>query len=935
MRRFLTILLSVCILMQMGILGYAEEASSGIDASESTIADEQKYVLNENDRYNLAFMHEIGVLTNIGETDISENREIKRGEFAKMAVGLYGKTYESYQGGNTSYEDIDNNAYYATAVMLLSELGVISGNNNNKFDGESAITFNEAVKILTCIMGYKQIAEMNGGFPGGYNKAASETGLFSGVKVDDNNSDLKVSQLIPLMFNALVAKPVVVVDNDVKNGVTLEKTNDENLLSVYFDIYEHRGIVTGNQYSALLGEKKASKNSVIIDGMEYLDANNKADGYLGYKIKFYYRSDDNGDELVWLKTDSNSSITKISTNDIYTAKTTALSIEYYYGTRTKTLRLKSDVTVLYNGCEYSGFTANTFKNASGDITAISWAGSSVIDVVIVNDYEYYVVDSVDEKNLVIKDKFNKILELDEDDDVIWQREDGTPTSISELKEWDALAYLASEDGEYQVVTLVKNSVEGVVTTYGFDNSSDRDKGTISIDGGEYYISKDYPTDIQNNSYPLENVKTGLTAYIVMDMNNRVILIDMNADSFKLGILQKISWDDNLTDAYVKIFTSQGKHEKFELADKINIDGKVYKTENSDAVKTALKKGDVISYVTDEEKELYPNWQSLLPVDNVYQVVRYIVDDDDLLIKLDTAYAEDSNEPEGLRQMYPTDLSASRGNRFTYKTGTQVFTNVLAKGYSVSFFIPSPLEVGNSDAYAIDNNYYENDKDYTFVPYGVKEESDSSLDAIILIDSYKQQLGESVMISNIYETVNEDNDIVTAVECFNGKKQITLYTEDMSLFKGYRKGDIISYAKNSSNMVTEAAKLYDVEAREETELAKAKFAWANTNVGLRYICASVYKTAGKMAYITNKYNGNGGMEAITDISSITSNDLLEKWNFSAFSVVVYSGTGASAEVKVGSAADIKPYTMYGDSCSRIFARTGYNEPGTVFIFNFDD
>ena len=46
------------------------------------------------------------------------------------------------------------------------------------------------------------------------------------------------------------------------------------LLSVYFDIYESKGILTGNEYTSLLGKKKAGLDSVYIDGYEYLDKKN-------------------------------------------------------------------------------------------------------------------------------------------------------------------------------------------------------------------------------------------------------------------------------------------------------------------------------------------------------------------------------------------------------------------------------------------------------------------------------------------------------------------------------------------------------------------------------------------------------------------------------------------------------------------------------------
>lgn len=105
MKKFLAILLSICSVLQFTAFAEGEAVSETPAEAETmteTVAEETGYVLSDANKEKLDFMQKIGVLTGITQEDISQDRSIKRGEFAKLAVELYGDVYDSYKNENSA-----------------------------------------------------------------------------------------------------------------------------------------------------------------------------------------------------------------------------------------------------------------------------------------------------------------------------------------------------------------------------------------------------------------------------------------------------------------------------------------------------------------------------------------------------------------------------------------------------------------------------------------------------------------------------------------------------------------------------------------------------------------------------------------------------------------------------------------------------------------
>ena len=112
---------------------------------------------------------------------------------------------------------------------MAKDLGVDEGDENGNFNPESEITNEEIVKMLVNTLGYGTMAEMTGGFPGGYLMTSTRIGLTNGLVLETDVAAKRGD--IAVMFCNALKIPLMVqisfsVDGDTeyqildgKNGV--------------------------------------------------------------------------------------------------------------------------------------------------------------------------------------------------------------------------------------------------------------------------------------------------------------------------------------------------------------------------------------------------------------------------------------------------------------------------------------------------------------------------------------------------------------------------------------------------------------------------------------------------------------------------------------------------------------------------------------------
>lgn len=155
--------------------------------------------------------------------------------------GLYGKTLDINQTMTADcmyFTDVTPDSWFAYTVNQLTERGVISEADDKLFHPERSVSLTEAVKMLACLMGFNTYAQMNGGYPDGYMRVASEQHLLDGVGSGDVFTQ---GMMCELVYNALHAN---VMKTDYSSGdATMTVDYNETMLSYYKDIYEGRGMI--------------------------------------------------------------------------------------------------------------------------------------------------------------------------------------------------------------------------------------------------------------------------------------------------------------------------------------------------------------------------------------------------------------------------------------------------------------------------------------------------------------------------------------------------------------------------------------------------------------------------------------------------------------------------------------------------------------------
>ena len=145
------------------------------------------------------YLANAGFLTDLGLYRFSEKyyrNTVTRGEFAAMIMDLLGG--EETASNSVPFGDVPtSNAYYG-AIGYVYNSGLMSGVGGGNFAPESPITYVQALKTVLVALGYKDLAEIQGGYPAGYIKIAMNLKLMKNSP-GDYNSPLSFDNAAKLM----------------------------------------------------------------------------------------------------------------------------------------------------------------------------------------------------------------------------------------------------------------------------------------------------------------------------------------------------------------------------------------------------------------------------------------------------------------------------------------------------------------------------------------------------------------------------------------------------------------------------------------------------------------------------------------------------------------------------------------------------------------
>ena len=718
---------------------------------------------------------------------------ITREEFVITALRTLGISDVSPSAGEDAYKDVTDAHWSYAYIRLATEIGMVSGDENEYFYPDANISYDEANKIVVTMLGCRELAESKGGYPNGYNAVAGAKGVACGYG-KEGITRFDAAQMI---YEAL---DVNLMQYEL-SGKGEQYVSDETLLSEKLDVAKGQGVVTANSVTGIYGsggETGEGKVEITENGAKLLfdvgDTN--ARELLGYRVEYYYynNSDDENVLLAAVKLKTNQSVT-IKAYEL-DEKTENSRIAYTPGGKSslKHIKIPDNTPVLYNGVfrDFAGFAEdNLFWIESGELEIIS--DRSEVKLVRVMEYRDFRVSEKFEKDAALRLYFEEnrygtgSVKLDSEETEYEVYLGGKQIEAYEVQLGD-IASVAADDlslsaPKYVKILISRSTAEGSVTAC--------DDEYISISGEEYRRAHSL----------FDEFKIGDSGIFYINYNGEVSYFSAGiSTALQYGYLTYVfELDDNSDGNYCKfkILTASGEHALLYCGDKVRINDT--KVDYSD-VWTALERNQLIQYKQNADGKISQIYTAKKLGGNDY--IGYDEDNFSCDSKPGVKYTYKSSAPVSFSS---TDSLTGVYSAFLVTEDTLVF--------DISDDNPDEYYVGR----AVD--FFEDGITYTVELYDNDEYLHSAV-AVYLGDvSSSEKVGwnnPAFIIDKVRQTLNADNELEYEIIGYeNGESKTLIKSEEEIKDEGgtgielasLKRGSVIQYTTNLKDKVNYYRLLY--------------------------------------------------------------------------------------------------------------------------------
>ena len=776
----------ICILLALAML----TVYAPVMAATTTFSDVAKNSSYKNAIYTLA---DFGIiLGDAGADTFRPQANISREEFSVIMTRVLGLGALNVTVTDYPFPDVTPSTaadWSIKATKIAYDLGIIKGFEDGTFRPKENVTFEQAVKMIVCTLGYDASAIEQGGWPNGYIAVARGFGILNGAEAPQEQPATReiIAQLVANSLEVTLA------------GTEVDE--NRNLLTEKLRYTEGTGIVTGVEGKAL----KSSASGIAADEVQ-IDYTTKfnvgetsAKDYFGKQIKYYYKNDGGNKILVSARlTNKNAEVTVPSAQikQLYPAK-----LEYYPDTDDTTTYEVYEfepgtdaVSAIYNG-KYVASITSALQPDSGSVKLIDNNGNGYYDVVIIDATEVYVVSSVDTAKKIVYNAYNQAQSLNLNAatgqiDVTITKAD-TEVDFSQIKKGDVLlvsASLSPVGRQAYNIEIVTNVVTGNVT------SMNPTYGEVIIAGKTYEYSNAYSRYLTLK--PTEAMGIGDKVTVYLDNEDKILAASVTsiATTTKYGYLIDTSEPDDVVEKeklVLKIYTTDNNTVNLNGATRIKVNGISYPFEqvpdvldtannatNQDASAANYDRAQLIKYTTNSSGM----------VDNIY-TLQTSGDPDKALI---------------LSKPYQQDVKYTSSNR-------QLGTNITLSASTKVMFIPDDRY--DTDEYSVGTySKLKNNTGYAIEAYDCSE---TNVPVILVVYGSPSTIGLNdptvtfALVDSVKETI-KDGESITTLTCKVDGSSKTYYTTDSSLLTGYVKGDVLKLAFDAKGYIKEVASAFDVD-----------------------------------------------------------------------------------------------------------------------------
>ena len=724
---------------------------------------------------------DIAILNAMGISAVESDGYITRGDFTVLTVQAAGIEHKGVS--NELFSDIseEQSEYIAAASMF----GYVNGMDGDRFCPNDIISIKDATTIALRVLGF-----------GDYVQSDMREKIISLLKLSDSiptSGNLKCSDAGVLIMNMLEAGYAVYDGQEL--GVS-----DETLMYKIHGVYRARGLINGAKGISLSGYPEIDNDEICIDNKIYINEADAGYEYLGNATNVYIKEYEDYNAVIWLSGIESNSI-KITSSDIkdvsgFDRDDTASPIVAYNvnDSKIKTEYVDANAMVYINGVNTVSVSNSDLKPESGTVMLIDSDDNGSSDIVIIEKYDYYMVENVDYLSQIIysEDKPEiKINSFSEGEiSIIYDKK---PAAFEEIKSGIVLAVMCTYKDDGKIDTSKRAAIEILNKSISGQVDSIRRGNGISINNTEYryIVSLD------------EVLKVGITGEFYLGKYDEIVYWETGkaADGLEYGYLMRVYPSDVEEVTYVSIFDTKGIKHKLIIDDKDKVR---YSGELNNNYLSEKKISRVDFHAAFSQKQLVrfaKNGERLTKIQKAVDesTNSSYVGYDEERFSLDH---ESSNE-----RLYAQFLSEN------YKISTQT----IMVGVSRNGNTDDDIQIGGYDYFGTDLpglNIKLYDSDKTFVPTVVVLTFDN-LDAAKKPSNSFVNTKFAALITERYEMVNSDDEVVTAYKAYCGGVLVNIEPENdevydvkgtnwsgeaKTYFNDLEPGDVIQYGVNNKGRV---------------------------------------------------------------------------------------------------------------------------------------
>ena len=402
--------------------------------------------------------------------------------------------------------------------------------------------------------------------------AAAGIGIFKGI--DMTAATVTRGMFLRILENALNTDLVNVSISKDRPAYKTDKT--ETYLSNNYNVYLHKGVITGYKYSSLYGEGELESGKVQINRASYKLNEELSVDCVGYSVCAYVDIEDERKiAALWMDADKNKTY-EVEKKDYDTFEASAIR----YGS-SKRININGSLRMMKNNL-FGGYygTADLSELPETDkIIVIDNDGDGRGDLIKVYKYTHYYVKTVSVTDECVV--FGNDLGKQDISDNVYSEfvfEDKIVDPYTDLKANDVLTVLeGTADGkEVFCAEICRDIAEGSISMIGTDPG-----GTFYVlDGERYYLSDNLINYMAKNSSE-KNVGDYVHAYLGSD--KRIAYLKTEED-FSFGYLMGAGYDDIEDELIITVCRLDGSTEKLRSAEKV----KVYDQKNQTGKKIPIE-----------------------------------------------------------------------------------------------------------------------------------------------------------------------------------------------------------------------------------------------------------------------------------------------------------------------------------------------------------